>query len=40
LRLRIIVPAIFSTTDTVKAVAREFADIVRKRLEDLAQAKQ
>ena len=29
------VPATLSTTDTVKAVAREFADGARKRLEDL-----
>jgi hypothetical protein len=29
------VPATISTTDTVKAVAREFADGARKRLEDL-----
>jgi hypothetical protein len=29
------VPATLSTTDTVKAVAREFADGARKRLEEL-----
>jgi hypothetical protein len=33
------VPATLSTTDTVKAVAREFADGARKRLEDLTQAR-
>jgi hypothetical protein len=31
------VPATLSTTDTVKAVAREFADGARKRLEQLTQ---
>ena len=29
------VPATLSTTDTVKAIAREFADGARERLEDL-----
>jgi hypothetical protein len=33
------VPATLSTTDTVKAVAREFADGARKRLESLTQVK-
>ena len=33
------VPATFSTTDTVKAVAREFADGARKRLEELTQVR-
>ena len=33
------VPATLSTTDTVKAVAREFADGARKRLEDLTQVR-
>lgn len=33
------IPATLSTTDTVKAVAREFAEGARKRLEDLTQAK-
>jgi hypothetical protein len=33
------VPATLSTTDTVKSVAREFADGARKRLEDLTQAR-
>lgn len=31
------VPATISTTDTIKAVAREFADGARKRLEDLTE---
>lgn len=34
------VPATLSTTDTVKSVAREFADGARKRLEDLTGAQQ
>jgi hypothetical protein len=33
------VPATLSTTDTVKSVAREFADGARKRLEELTQAR-
>jgi Protein of unknown function (DUF3313) len=33
------VPATLSTTDTVKAVAREFADGARKRLEELTQVR-
>lgn len=33
------VPATLSTTDTVKAVSREFADGARKRLEELTQIK-
>jgi hypothetical protein len=33
------VPATFSTTDTVKAVAREFADGARKRLEELTRGR-
>jgi hypothetical protein len=33
------VPATLSTTDTVKAVAREFADGARRRLEDLTQGR-
>lgn len=33
------VPATLSTTDTVKAIAREFADGARKRLEELTQAR-
>jgi hypothetical protein len=33
------VPATLSTADTVKAVAREFADSARKRLEDLTGAR-
>jgi hypothetical protein len=31
------IPATLSTTDTVKAIAREFGDGARKRLEDLTQ---
>jgi hypothetical protein len=33
------VPATLSTTDTVKAVAREFADGARRRLEELTQGR-
>ena len=33
------IPATLGTEETVKAVAREFADTARKRLEDLTQAK-
>jgi hypothetical protein len=33
------IPATLSTTDTVKAVARGFAETARKRLEDLTQAR-